>query len=58
MGKFKIEYKNLISKEQTKDEANNKIATSRINIYALILFVKDFYDFLSQDVLKNRKNIS
>ena len=48
MGKFKIEYKNLISKEQTKDKANNKIATSRINIYALILFVKDFYDFLSQ----------
>jgi len=48
MGKFKIKYKNLISKKQTKDEANNKIATSRINLYALILFVKDFYDFLSQ----------
>ena len=50
MGKFKIKYKNLISKEQTKDKANNKIATSRINLYALILFVKDFYDFLSQEL--------
>lgn len=48
MGKFKIKYENLISKKQIKDKASNKIATSRINLYALILFVKDFYDFLSQ----------
>lgn len=45
MGKFKIKYENLISKKQIKDKASNKIATSRINLYALILFVKDFTTF-------------
>lgn len=45
MSDFKIKYKDITKKNKRKNELENGIATSRINLYALILFVKDFCEF-------------